>query len=77
MNCKFEKQKRAGRTFVRGFVTKAEYTSGMEIAIMAPTRRALRELWKIEWPHKPFDPAKVKPFIVVNVIPRRRKGDPA
>lgn len=73
----FKKQKRCGRTFVRGFVTKAEYTNGMEVAVMAPTRRTLRKLWEIEWPHKPFDPAMVKPFIVANVIPRRRKGDPA
>lgn len=74
-NNTFKKQDRCGRRFVRGFVTKAVYNDGAEIAVMAPSRSALRQFWSREWPYKPFDPQLVKPYIVSGSIPRKRKND--
>jgi hypothetical protein len=61
---KFKQQKRAGKIYVRGVVTVAEWEEG-QLALMAPDKKTLRRLWNHMWAHKPIDMTKVKPYRVM------------
>ncbi len=61
---KFKKQKKAGKIYVRGVVTVAEWEEG-QLALMAPNRAVLKKLWKHMWTFSPIDMTKVKPYCVM------------
>jgi len=71
MSMKFKIQRRAGRTYVRGVVTVAEWDAG-ELGIMAPDRKTLRKLWNCLWPTRPVDMSKVKNYCVMKDTRKRK-----
>lgn len=70
----FKKQHRAGRTYVRGVVTRLDY-NGFSVAVMAPDKATLRKYFAAHYTTRPFDPKLCTRYIVAKAIPRKRKSD--
>jgi hypothetical protein len=69
-----KKQKRAGRTYVRGVVTRVDY-NGFNVGVMAADKRTLRKFFAHHFPSHRFDPKLCTKYVIAKAIPRKRKGD--